>query len=449
MTIVFYSSNTNKFDSNTFLYTYKPSCKLAWEAVAQKYPKIRFVLIAQLPSVLLLDSNCATAPTIDGVDLQILPATATISNFVEAIKKQAPDIAVSASYWQNPFDWLPINDSIIAEKLSVFGISTLSHSAQTAYTCMNKWFTHQELQKKGFVVPKALYFEWELFFAERRVPIIEQNAYKEYFLNSLSKLKFPVVIKDISGVSSYGMDVARTFDEAVHFIKSKRSNCNKIIEEYVSGTQFGVEIFSTQKKHFFTMPFIFSVNKYGLTSPKQSVKIGPLTKTPKITLLQNLQLKRMLKKLAKNFDFKGVTQVDLVLQNNKWHIIEINPRLSGMTASNATAVGLSVPELLTKLALGTLSKNDFKKTKTVCNLKFNLQPPENLAKLSDSKNVLYFCQVENKAAKQIRESGYLEVVFELHKFPHIQQEFASFVDQETIDNAKSLQNNSLVIASRP
>ena len=28
-----------------------------------------------------------------------------------------PDFAISMSFWVNPFDWLPVQDSLIAEKL--------------------------------------------------------------------------------------------------------------------------------------------------------------------------------------------------------------------------------------------------------------------------------------------------------------------------------------------
>ena len=31
-----------------------------------------------------------------------------------------------------------------------------------------------------------------------------------------------------------------------------------------------------EKNHFVFFPFIFSTNKYGITSPKQSVKLGPI-----------------------------------------------------------------------------------------------------------------------------------------------------------------------------
>ena len=71
-------------------------------------------------------------------------------------------------------------------------------------------------------------------------------------------------------------------------------------------------------------PYEFSVNQYGITSPKQSVKYGPC-ELPEV-------LRDMMLKLAEGLGLCGAAQVDLILDDEgAWHIIEVNPRLSGMT----------------------------------------------------------------------------------------------------------------------
>ena len=72
------------------------------------------------------------------------------------------------------------------------------------------------------------------------------------------------------------MVVASTYNQVISFLSSKRYNSDRIIEEYIEGLQFGTEIHGTNGKYIVHNPYLFSVNKYGITSPKQSVKIGPV-----------------------------------------------------------------------------------------------------------------------------------------------------------------------------
>ena len=94
-------------------------------------------------------------------------------------------------------------------------------------------------------------------------------------------------------------------------------------------------------------PFEFSVNQYGITSPKQSIKLGPC-KLPEA-------LRNMMLKLAEKLELRGCAQVDLILDSEgEWHIIEINPRLSGMSYTYACMLGVSVFELMYKAAVNTV-----------------------------------------------------------------------------------------------
>ena len=97
----------------------------------------------------------------------------------------------------------------------------------------------------------------------------------------------------------------------------------------------------------------FTTNKWGITSPKLSVKAG-LVKDKKYKLDE---LETTLLRLAKIFGLKGVTQFDLVFSDEKWFIIEINPRLSGMSECSAISLGKSVQQILLETVLDE-KKND-------------------------------------------------------------------------------------------
>ena len=132
MKILFYSTNSNHFDGNTFKINTLPSWKNQWEQLCNIYPEHEFIIITQLPGMFLLDLE----------NNSVKESCSTIKYFVtrkdspyeiaELIKSYEPDIAIAVSFWVNPYDWLPINDGIIAEILQTNGIKTICHPSKTA-----------------------------------------------------------------------------------------------------------------------------------------------------------------------------------------------------------------------------------------------------------------------------------------------------------------------------
>ena len=276
MNILFYNSNTNNTDVANFCYSFFPSAKIDFENLAEKYPEHQFFVVAQKPGVFLLDlENGELASKAEKVQYHLLEKETSPKDFASFIQKLKPDLAISVSYWLSPFDWLSLQDSLIAEYLSENNVKVLCNSLENQEMCFNKWETQLALEAKGFTVPKSIYLNHDLFWAERSNKSIIHNPYKELIFYKLQKLDFPVVIKSLTGFSSYGMDVAKTFPEALHFLTQKSGNEDKIIQEYKDGLHFGLEIYGTKDCFEIKPPFKFSLNKYGITSPKQSVKIGP------------------------------------------------------------------------------------------------------------------------------------------------------------------------------
>ena len=276
MKILFYNSNTNNTDVANFCYSFFPSAKTDFENLAEKYPEHEFFVVTQKPGVFLLDlENGEFVSKAEKVQYHLLEKETSPKDFANFIQKLEPDLAISTSYWLSPFDWLSLQDSLIAEYLSENNVNVLCNSLENQEMCFNKWETQLALEAKGFTVPKSIYLSHDLFWAERSNKSIIHNPYKELIFSKLKKMTFPVVIKSLTGFSSYGMDVAKTFSEALHFLTQKSGNEDKIIQEYKGGLHFGLEIYGSKDCFEIKPPFKFSLNKYGITSPKQSVKIGP------------------------------------------------------------------------------------------------------------------------------------------------------------------------------
>lgn len=410
MNILFYNSNTNNTDVKNFCYSFFPSAKSDFENLSEKYPEHQFFVVVQKPGVFLLDlENGELASKAEKVQYHLLEKETSPKDFASFIQKQKPDLAISVSYWLSPFDWLSLQDSLIAEYLSEAQIRVLCNSLENQEMCFNKWETQLALEAKGFTVPKSIYLNHDLFWAERSNKSIIHNPYKELIFYKLQKLDFPVVIKSLTGFSSYGMDVAKTFPEALHFLTQKSGNEDKIIQEYKDGLHFGLEIYGTKDCFEIKPPFKFSLNKYGITSPKQSVKIGPFywdnTEYEKKFKLSSL--KSDMGQLWKTFGFSGSIQVDLVFSENQWYIIEINPRLSGMTFTYAALENCSPQELLLKAVLPNLEKPA---TEMLCTSKIPVQTKENFENLCKNPSIKRVFQIDNKLAKQKRDEGFCEIV---------------------------------------
>ena len=409
MRIVFYSTNSNIFDEVNFKINVLPQNQTAFENLKKAYPQNEFFCLTQKPGIFMPEeASC------------ILPKDAGPEDFVNEIIALKADLAVAMTFWIEPYDWLPVSDALVAEKLKAAGIRTICHSVQTALTCFDKWRTHNELARMGFDVAAAVFCDHDLYFCAGSNKEVLRNVYKESVLSQIRSLRLPVIIKDTTGLSSYGMTVAHTYGEVAGYLNSKRNNSNRLIEEFINGRQFGLEIYGVPGAYTVLPPFEFSVNQYGITSPKQSVKYGPCQLPA--------DLRDMMLRLAEVLELCGAAQVDLILDaEGKWHIIEINPRLSGMTYTYAAACGLSVFEMMYKACL---EKEPLPQPAPfVMSLKLPLVSQSEMAEILKLDGVRLLNQTNDLAAKQEREKGFCECIIAADDKSVLQKAVALFEEK--------------------
>lgn len=387
MKIVIYSSNSNFFDGNLFHYYNFPSNTSFWNDFLDKNPDCNLIFVTELPGLFLLDlKNNELCETSDKITYFIKTPDA------DFISELHPDLAIAASFWVTPYDWLPVKDAMIAEELRKRNVKVICNPLETTLLSFDKNETASFLKSHGFNAAKGVYVNHELFWGERNHSEIKNNFYKESVFFRIKQLNLPLIIKDTTGLSSYGMEVVHTYNEAIGFLRSKKNNGDKLVEEFIPGLQFGTEIHGSKEKGYVVFdPFMFSVNQYGITSPKQSIKLGPFA----CDEYRISQLKKELSRLAELLEINGVCQVDLVFneKEKKWYIIEINPRLSGMTQA----------------------LYESKNKETVMALKLPNLDEEKLAEIKKLSYVKHISQVVNDAAKQRRECGYCEIIFSCSK----------------------------------
>ncbi len=479
MRIVFYSSCSNYFNPNIVHIKTMPSWAEEWGAVAAAFKQHQFVIATMLPAMFLLDYDKDQIAKPDGVECHILNGGGA-QKIAQEILELKPDVAAAASFWLTPYDWLGLQDAMVADILRQNGVKVVCHKARTQAVCFDKKATSDFLKQNGFKCADSVYVDYDLFWAQRKKPEVRDNVYREYILREIEKLNFPVIIKDTTGLSSYGMEVVHTMGAVRGYLDSKKFNSSRLVEEFLDGPQFGTEIHCTPC-HCPTQsgnlsvnesqdlcvdvfpPLLYSVNQYGICSPKQSVKLGPLT-TP---AFKCQELHGELERLARLLDFEGIVQVDLAFHKGEWHIIEINPRLSGSSAAIALIKGKTLPRILTDFALaacgeaeggqqeggpsGSASlppKEDLwrQNPPLYLNIKFPNLNAEQMRALYQLPYVRYLCQTDNDAAKQRREMGFCEILIGGSADPRdlsaqldeIREKFPEIIEPGFFDTAKKM-----------
>lgn len=446
MRIVVYSTNSNRFEAADYEITNFPSRAHEWEAVASAYPEHRFVLATQLPGTFLLDlSGGGLGEKASSVEYVVLRGKTPVA-LADEIASLSPDLAIAYSFWEPPFDWMALQDSMIGERLREKGIRTLCNPSRTQLLCFDKAEASRFFAARGFACARCVHVKRELYWCERGNSAIESNVYKEYIFQELEKLHYPVIVKPAYGLSSYSMLRAVSPRQVIACLNSGKTKTDSLVEEYIDGIQAGAEIYGRQGAYTVLPPFLFSTDKWGITSPKQGIKLGPVLPVAScgsadgtagggadgdafradargagvpgdrdgadsagVGLRRSLSaLEKTLARLATELELDGVAQVDLVFSGGKWYIIEVNPRLSGLSDTNAIAFGKSPIERLLETPLCSVPPLPH----PVCNFKIPIMPLEDLRKIASLPYIRAVRQLENKAAKQKREVGYSEIIIE-------------------------------------
>ena len=462
MRILFYSTNSSLYDGEKILTKTLPSWAEQWDSLAKKHPEHEFVIASQLPGMFMLDlMGNEIAQKSEKIQYHLIQNDSE-KKIAGELADLKPDLTIALSFYVTPYDWLTVKDAMVADFLRQMGIRTICHPVESALICFDKWRTHEFLEKIGVNCAKAVYMHHELYINGGNRRELKSNVYRDAIFHQIKKLKFPVIIKDTTGLSSFGADVVNNFEEALGILRSKKTTSDRIIEEMISGDQFGCEIYGTYAGTFdgksgesdykILPPFLFSVNQYGITSPKQSVKIGPFLEENKALneKYKLSELRKMLLKMAKALKLDGIAQVDLVFTGEKWFVVEVNPRLSGMSTTYAASIGLTLSEVIFENLINSSQSAQSSQRfgfqfKPTANIKFPILPKERLLELKALPYVAFVNQIENRAARQIREQGYCEVILTgetrdelLENLCDLRERFSDVAEEHFFETALSL-----------
>ena len=334
MKVVVYSTGSSYgMIRNVKYFSAIPTMNEQWQRIRRHYEGYEFIIVTTRGYAAHLvdydEDKQEIAP--EGVKLVCLDPSSDTDAYVEAIRKQAPSIAIAASYFGGAVDWETLKDALIADELRQTGIRAVSNSLYAAETFFDKWNTHKVLTEKGFPVAKATHIPAVYQKLANENPALFSNVYLDLAFHRIRQMEFPVIVKPAGASGSGGVFVAADFEKAKENILSRDDATDLIVEEMLKGEQFGTEIHGTKGNYTILPPFKFNLNAEGIIETREKIKYGPITDEK----YRIDELRSMLRRLAEEMGIEGCAQVDLAFDGNKWGIIEVNPRISGMTSASA------------------------------------------------------------------------------------------------------------------
>ncbi len=436
MKIVFYTTSSTFTEDRCAFYL--PTKADLWDELAERYPEHEIIVVFQEPSYFLIDRNK------NGTIMQpklaryvLIEETASTEEISQKIVALKPDVAIAISISSVPLDWNGLKDSAIAEILQSYGIKTIATPVETSMIFFDKWRTHQELRCRGYNVAKAMYVHNGLFFAERNQANIRNNVYRDCQLLQIQKLRYPVIIKPTTGSASFRTEIAQNFEVAKGKLCSKKNKGDVIVEEFIQGEQFGLEIHRVKDEYVCSPLFKLSVNSDGVVDPMKNIKFGPITDEK----YECSQLQNVLIQLAKELEFPVITQVDVIFKDNSWYIIEINPRWSGMTETIAASQGRNSFSILLNSVV--CSKIDYSNTVNFKNV-VSFKIPELNEDILKSLYAKPFVKVISDFP--LGKSAYREIIIGgqstkeelITDIQELSREFPHVIDSDIITKVKNL-----------
>ena len=400
MKVIVYSTiSAEGFISYLLNYTSKPSLSDQWQTIRQRYSEHEFMVVASEGGAAHLFDFDANRKEIipDGIKTKLLPMEADADEYIEAIMSESPDIAIAASYFGGSMDWDTLKDSIIAEELEKKGVRTIAHSMFAAMTFFDKWNTHQVMIEKGFPVVKAIHIPSIYLTLAKDHPDIRSNVYLELVFHQIRKMHFPLIIKVAAGSGSKGIEIVQDYEAAKAAILARTEAANVIVEEMIQGEQFGAEIHGSPGNYTILPPFKCALNEDGITDPLHYAKIGPITDEKyKVEELRN-----MLRNLATEMGLAVCAQADLAFADGRWYIIEVNPRISGMSISASACEGRTPLEMIIESGLERSINYNVPSILEKC-LNFRaMAPTEELNRFSMEPEVVYLEKSEISPEYQV------------------------------------------------
>jgi carbamoylphosphate synthase large subunit len=220
-----------------------------------------------------------------------------------------------------------------AAELAPRHVKFMAHPLRFAQTVVNKVLFHTFAAEHGLLTPNG------------RV-----CAGLDAAIEAVAALGgFPVVVKEACALAMKGSHYVDTIEALADLFASKGPGEPLLVQEMIPGEELGVEIISTPQGRW----------RFPLTSMgRLESGLNPLARirtAPKpVPASVEAQLEALIQTIEDQLKPFGPWQIDLALSGTKLFILEINPRLGGLSNLDYYCTGINPHALLAQIAFDQL-----------------------------------------------------------------------------------------------
>ena len=265
------------------------------------------------------------APALYNADACFIIPQANKENYIDELLKLCIKNKIDGIVSLNDME-LPV----LAKNKKIFSdnnIKLIISSQDVVEICCDKYKIYGFLIKNGFQTPKTY------ISLEKTLKDIQKNI-----------LCFPLLIKPREGSASIGI---KKIENEENLRISFENNDNLMIQEMLKGQEFGVDVFNDSSHQ----PVSIYVKK------KIKMRAG---ETDKAISIYDKEIIEIIKKFSAKLELYGPADIDLIKQNNKYYITDVNPRFGGGYPLSH-ALGAEFPKKIISLIKSEEIKADYHK----------------------------------------------------------------------------------------
>ncbi len=167
------------------------------------------------------------------------------------------------------------------------------------------------------------------------------SIYVDVLINELNNLEFPLIAKPLWDSMSQGIKILKDMEETRSFLSTL--TVDYIFQEYILGELLGIETI-THNENVYFQPLVRKYTSENLV-PFDHLRYGPYNGIPKVLLDR---MKKKIRNVCLDLKLNGSIEFEMIYDRNanNIYILEINPRISGMTNLSSLISGVNSYTLL-------------------------------------------------------------------------------------------------------
>lgn len=244
-------------------------------------------------------------------------------------------------------DECALRDAIVREKLAILGIPMVMHSVEAAHRLANKWITKQTVLGHGLNTPLGALLDGDILNDR----VLAVPAYADFVRHKAEAFGFPLLAKPLWDCLGNGIRYIGSDRDLASFLQQPYDG-SVVLERCLLGELCSVEIIGTAGE-IVLQPLIwkgptggppsFAFEQLRFSAPRRDADVDFVPVAERLTTL------------CSELDINGAIEVEMIYSGGEYHVIEINPRVSGSTTLSIAASGLNTYVCLLRMLFGAWS----------------------------------------------------------------------------------------------